>query len=211
MAKNIQQKAKATPADKLMITIIVVVILAVLGLAIFATYGKISANIEAKQIAEETEAISKGEMAPNVRYLATSVGMSEEEYLAQYGLELGKDLNETSTTEDMIPMMTVENYYKFVDTGAETPTDVDKLLSDWGAADLGITKDTVWSEAETKIPFVKFVGEESYNELLKQYANYGYDLSSITKEMTLKEANDALEKILSEEPAFTPVPTAEAE
>ena len=206
-------KEKATPMDKMMTLAVVIIILIVAGLAVFATYGKIAANVEEKAIAEETKKIQSGETEPTLRYLASQAGIPVDEYLEKYGLSLGGDISKTSTQTELTDMMTVENRYKFIDesNGAEEATDVEKLLTDWGAADYGVTKDTVWGEAQTKIPFKKYVGED-FEEMVEQYKNAGYDLSSITDEMSLKEATDKLEEIINAGPTLdvpTPLPEEE--
>lgn len=204
-------KEKATPMDKMMILCVVLIILIVAALGVFATYGKISASIEEKAVSEEATSIQNGEMEPTVRYLANQAGISIDEYLEQYGLSLGDGITKTSTQSEIASKMTVENRYKYIDeaNGSEEATDVEKLLTDWGAADLGITKDTVWSEAEAKIPFKKYVGED-YETMVEQYKNAGYDLSSITDEMSIKDANEKIEEIMNAGPTLatpTPAPT----
>ena len=93
-------KRPATPADKMINAVIVIVILAVLGLGAYAVYDKVSVNLE-------TKAIQEGTSEQTVRYAADKSGMSADEYLAQYGLgEAG--LNEKSTGSERIEKMTVE-------------------------------------------------------------------------------------------------------
>ena len=204
-------KEKATPMDKMMTLCVVIIILIVAALGVFATYGKISANIEEKAVSEEATSIQNGEQEPTVRYLANQAGISVDEYLKKYGLAIGDGITKTSTQSEIASKMTVENRYKYIDesNSAEEATDVEKLLTDWGAADLGITKDTVWEEAEAKIPFKKYVGED-YDTMVEQYTNAGYDLSSITDDMSIKDANEKIEEIMSAGPTLatpTPAPT----
>ena len=156
---------------------------------------------------------AKGMAHIGVLKVLEKAGIPVDEYLEKYGLSLGGDISKTSTQTELTDMMTVENRYKFIDesNGAEEATDVEKLLTDWGAADYGVTKDTVWGEAQTKIPFKKYVGED-FEEMVEQYKNAGYDLSSITDEMSLKEATDKLEEIINAGPTLdvpTPLPEEE--
>ena len=202
MAKNTPKKT-ATPFEKRLTAIIVLVIAAVLALAVFATYGRISENVEQAAIEAETNAIQSGQQAATIRYMAANAGMTAEEYAAQYGVELKDGLSATSEISDMIDRMTVENYYKFNDEGAEEPTDVDAQLTQWGAAELGITKDTLWSEVEEKVSISKYLGEEDFNNLIEQYSLFGYDMSTVTADMSIKDANDAIEEIIANGPTET--------
>lgn len=207
MAKNTPKKT-ATPFEKMLTTIIALVIIAVLGLAVYATYGRISENIAEQKLEDEAAAISRGEIPANIRYMASTMGMTPEEYVAQYGLELTDGLTEDSEINDMLERMTLENYFKYNDEGAEEPTDIDALLTQWGAEEIGITKDTLWSDVETKLTIGRYVGEESFDDFISQYAAYGYDLSTITADMSLKDANDAIGEIMNNGPTL-PVNTAD--
>ena len=203
MAKNTPKKAM-TPFEKMLTTITVLVVLAVLALAVFATYGKISQNVKQAAIDAETTAIQNGEQAATIRYMASNAGMSAADYVAQYGLELKDGLTETSTLDEMAEKMTLENYYKFSDETSGETTDVDALMAEWGADELGITKDTVWSEVQSKLPLIKFMGEEDFNNLISQYAAFGYDSSVITADMTMEQANEAVEEMIANGPVNTP-------
>ena len=205
MAKNTPKQTK-TPFEKMLTTIITLVILAILALAVYATYGRISENIAQQAIEDEAAAIARGEKAANIRYMASTAGMTPEEYVAQYGLELTDGLSEESEIDEMLNRMTLENYIKYNDEGAEEPTDMDALLAQWGAEELGITKDTTWGEVETKISIAQYVGENEFNNLISQYEAYGYDMSSVTADMSLKDANDAIEKIVMAGPVNSPKP-----
>ena len=199
MAKNTPKKAM-TQFEKTLTAVIVLVIAAILALAVFATYGRISENVKQAALEAETLAIQNGEQAATIRYMASTAGMTAEEYAAQYGVELKDGLSETSEINDMLDRMTLENYYKFNDEGAEEPTDIDELLTKWGAEELGITRETPWGEVETKVSIGKFVGEEEFEGIISQYESFGYDMSTVTADMSLKDANEAIEKIISNGP-----------
>ena len=203
MAKNTPQK-NMTPFEKTLTAIITLVILAVLALAVFATYGKVSENIAEQRLEDEAAAIARGEQSPNIRYMASNAGMTAEDYVAQYGLELTDGLTEESELNDMLKRMSLENYVKYNDEGAEEPTDLDALLTQWNAEELGITKDTPWGEVETKLSIGAYIGEEGFANLIEQYESYGFDMSSITADMPLKDANDAIEEIVNNGPVNPP-------
>ena len=211
MANNTPKKNK-TPFEKMLTAIIALVILAVLALAVVATYGVISENIAEQAIEDEMAAISRGERPANIRYMASNAGMTAEEYVAQYGLELTDGLTEDSEVNDMLERMTLENYIKYNNEGLEEPTDLDTLMEQWGAQDLGITKDTPWSEVETTLTFSQYIGgEDVFKELISQYEAYGYDMSTLKSDMLLKDANEAIEEIVSNGPVNSPAPDAGGE
>lgn len=205
MAKQTTKK-QSTPMDKMITAVTVVVIMAILGLAVFAGYGKISQNVGQNAIEKENLAIQNGEQEATVRYLASNSGMEIDAFLEQYGLKLGDGLKETSTESEMIRMLTVENYYKYSDAYSGETTDVEATLKDWNADEIGITKDTVWSEVQEKLTYIKFVGEEEFNAMIEQYSQYGYDLSEINAEMTIKELSEKMNELMSAGPSGTMAP-----
>ena len=209
MTKNTPKKVK-TPFEKMLTTITVLVVLAVLALAVFATYGKVSSNMKQAAIDAERTAIESGEQETTIRYMASNAGMSAEEYVAQYGLELKDGLSETSTLNEMAEKMTLENYYKFSDETSGETTDLDELLTKWGADELGITKETVWSDVQSKLPLIKYLGEEDFNNLIEQYAAFGFDSSVITADMTMEQANEAVEEMISNGPVESETEDGEA-
>ena len=189
-------KRPATPADKMINAVIVIVILAVLGLGAYAVYDKVSVNLE-------TKAIQEGTSEQTVRYAADMAGMSADEYLAQYGLgEAG--LNAKSTVSEMIEKMTVENYAKY------SEKEVDALLEEFGLTDKA-TKDMLWSEADLLIPTGIYMGGEEQFAQIKE----AYELDdSITAETPWGEAKDKVEEAqnayIEKMQNATPAPTAEA-
>ena len=111
---NGAEKKKATPADKavnaiivLMVNaIIVLIILVFVAVGIYATYGKISEGVTNKEI-------ESGKAEATVEYLANQAGQSVEDYLAQYGLTLGDTIKAKTTESEMLDNMTIENYAKY--------------------------------------------------------------------------------------------------
>ena len=199
MAKNTPKKVM-TPFEKMLTTILVIVVLAVLALAVCATYGKISDNVKQAKLEAETTAINNGEQEATVRYMASNAGMSAADYVAQYGLSLTDGLSEDSALSEMGDKMTLENYFKYSDENTGETTDVDAQLTEWGADGFGITKETTWGEVQSKLPLVNYLGEEEFNGLLEQYAAIGYDSSLITADMTIEQANEAVNEMIEKGP-----------
>ena len=127
---NGAEKKKATPADKAVNAIIVLIILVFVAVGVYATYGKISEGVTNKEI-------ESGKAEATVEYLANQAGQSVEDYLAQYGLTLGDTIKAKTTESEMLDNMTIENYAKY--NGQEA----DSFLQ--GMSD-SVTKDTVWKD-----------------------------------------------------------------
>lgn len=168
-------KRPATPADKMINAVMIIVVLAILGLGAYAVYSKLSVSIE-------TKAIEAGTSEQTVRYAANLAGMTSEEYLAQYGLS-DAGLDEKSTASEMVEKMTVENYAKF--NGQE----IDAFLEELGLTDKA-TPDMMWTEAELLIPTGIYMGGEEQFKQIKEV----YELDdSITAETPWGEAKDKVE------------------
>lgn len=180
MAKNSRKSA-----DTAINVVIAVVLIAVIGLAGYAIYDKMSANLNEK-------AIASGEKEATVEYLAEQASMSVEDYLAQYGLS---GISKKATQTEMTDAMTVDNYITYSGTTAEdlkTQYNFDEAPAGdaiWGdirkaltvknmvgdeesfkqfkevyQLDESITMDTLWTDAEAKI-------EESIKKMQEEAAN----------------------------------------
>lgn len=187
----------ASPADKMFNAIVVIIIAVVLGLGVYAVYGRLSANLENK-------AIESGQAEQTVKYAANQAGMSVDEYLDQYGLKDSPDVNEKTTLSEMTNHMTVESFAKY--NGQE----LDAFLDEYGLKDK-VSADTMWPDAEKLIPTGTYVGGNDQFDAMKE----AYELDdSITAETPWGEAKDKIEeaaKAYQEKMAnATPAPTAEA-
>lgn len=192
-------RKSTTGADKMMTLIIVVVIIAILGLGIYATYGKIAKNIYNNKIAN-------GEIAETVEYAAEEAGMTVEDYLAQYGLENSSEVSGDTPVDDLYGYMTFENYMTMANEGNEEELDLDALMEDWGLTDK-VTKDTQWKDVEPLIPIGSYLGEE----LVEQYKEtYGLG-DEITSETTYGEFQEIIEAKAEELAAATQAPETETE
>lgn len=185
---------KSTPADKMFMAVMVIIIAAVLGVGGYAVYGKISKNLETKAIEENGE-------AKTVRYLADQAGMTVDEYLAEYGLT-DAGLDEKTTESDMVSKMTLENLAKY------EGSDLDTFIEENGLPTDKVDGNTTWEEAKDLIPLDTYFGGQ-FEEVK---AAYELD-DSITGDMTWGETKDI---ILAAQDAYiekmqnaTPAPEAE--
>ncbi len=143
----------ASSSDKLVTFVIVVVIIAVLGLGVYATKDKISQNIVNNKI-------ESGEMAEPVWHAAEAAGMSIEDYLADYKLTVSDEVNGDTPVNDLYGYMTLENYLTMANEGNEEPVDVNSVIEEWGLTDK-VTKDTQWKEVEQVMPIgARFTAEQ---------------------------------------------------
>lgn len=192
------EKKKASPADKMVNIIIGLVIIAFIAAGGYATYGKIAEGIE-------TKAIESGEKEATVSYLAKQAGMTVEDYLAQYGLTVGDTVNEKSTQTEMEDNMTVENYLSY--TG--DTQDVDELISGMGLEGKA-TKDTLWKDFLPMAPAVSVIGgEEAFNQA-KEQLGLG---DEVTTDITWGDFQKLMEEKQNEAAEATEAPaeaTAEA-
>lgn len=133
-----------------------VIVIAVLAVGVYATYGKLSGNIKEK-------AIQNGTAEATVEYLANQSGMSVDDYLAQYGLSVGDTVNKNTTESEMTDNMTIENYLKY--SGRDQTAD--ELIAEAGLQEQ-VTKDTLWKDYMAIVPVSSVLGEETFNQLKEQ-------------------------------------------
>ena len=150
------EKKKSTKSDKMLNLILSVIVIAVLAVGVYATYGKLSENIKDK-------AIQEGTAEATVEYLAKQSGMSVDDYLAQYGLSIGDTITKNTTESEMIDNMTIENYLQY-NGGSQT---ADEVIEEAGLQDQ-VTKDTLWKDFMAMVPVSSVIGEDSFNQLKEQ-------------------------------------------
>lgn len=189
MAKNSRGSA-----DTMVNVVIAVVLIAVIGLAGYAIYDKMSANVNQK-------AIESGEKEATVEYLAEQSSMSIEDYLAQYGLS---GVSKKATQTEMTDLMTVDNYITFTGTTAED-------LKTQYNLDEAPAGDAIWGDVRKALTVKNMVGDE---ESFKQFKEiYKLD-DSITMDTLWVDAEPIIEesvKKMQEEAAkATQAPATEA-
>lgn len=182
-------------ADRMVNAVIAVILIAVIALAGYAIYDKMSAKI-AKQ------AIENGEQEATVEYLAEAQNMSVEDYLAMYGLS---GISKKATEEEMTDQMTVDNYVKYASTTIEDLTTQYHL-------DEAPAGDSNWGELRKSFTVKNIVGETE-DELNQFKEIYGLD-DSVTLDTPWSEAEVKIEESIArmqEEMAnATAAPSAEA-
>ena len=180
---NGAEKKKATPADKAVNAIIVLIILVFVAVGVYATYGKISEGVTNKEI-------ESGKAEATVEYLANQAGQSVEDYLAQYGLTLGDTIKAKTTESEMLDNMTIENYAKY--NGQEA----DSFLQ--GMSD-SVTKDTVW----------KVIDADALAQVKKQYQIGDDEISDSTTYEEFQKVLYQKAAAASQAAQATDAPTAE--
>ena len=182
-------KKKSTSMDKLINVIIAVIIVAFVAVGAYAVYSKISSGITERKI-------ENGEAEATVGYLAKQQDMTVEDYLAQYGLTLGSDIDENTTQSDMLDSMTLEKYAEYSGQNA------DDIITKAGLSEQ-VTKDTLWGEVRVLMPVSSYYDEEQLNQIKQIYG--------IGDEVTLDTKYEDFEKIIEEKQAQMAEATAEPE
>lgn len=187
----------SSSSDKMITLIIVVVIIAVLGIGIYATYGKIANNITENKIAS-------GEIPETVSHAANAAGMSVEDYLADFSLTVTDEVNGDTPVSDLYGYMSLENYMTMANEGNEEPVDLDAIIEEWGLTGK-VTKDTQWKDVELLMPLKAQFSDEQINQY-KQAYNLG---DEVTGETTYGDFQKMLEEKAKEAATATAAPAAE--
>lgn len=126
-------KKKRNPMDIVFNIIIVLLIIAVLGVGSWAIYSKYS-QMPKDTITETTE-----QAVPTLAQYATSLGLSVEEFIADFGLTGVEGITAETDMNEAMKHMTVANYAKISQTDAKT-------ILDTLGSDKGYTEETLMSE-----------------------------------------------------------------
>ena len=189
MAKNSRKSA-----DSAINAVITIVLAAVIGLAGYAIYDKMSANLNEK-------AIASGEKEATVEYLAEQASMSVEDYLAQYGLS---GISKKATQTEMTDEMTVDNYITYSGTTAED-------LKTQYNLDEAPAGDAVWGDIRKALTVKNMVGDE---ESFKQFKEVYQLDDSITMDTLWTDAEakieESIQKMQEEAANATEAPATEA-
>lgn len=174
------EKKKATKSDKILNLIMCVVIIVILAIGIYATYGKLSVSLKDK-------AVESGQAEATVEYLARKADLEVEDYLAQYGLELSDTISKNTTETEMMDNMTLENYLKY-NGGEQT---AEEVLEGTKLTDKA-TKDTLWKDVLPMMPAISIIGnEETFNQVKAQYGIENDDITWGELEAIMKEKAEA--------------------
>jgi len=127
--KNYQTKKKTSPADKMVNAVITVVIIAVLGLAVWAVSPKFKAKFDEIKAAEEA---SKPD---TIQKRADQKGISVEQFIADYGIT-GENVTGETMMSEVMAQMTVENAAKLEEQSVEEFLEASGLPADKVTGDM---------------------------------------------------------------------------
>lgn len=148
------------------------VIAAVAALGIYATKDKIAPIFNQADSQTET-----GSQSQTIAEYAESIDTTVDELLAKCGMtELG--LSGDSDISEMQAQFTIDSYAKFTDKTA------DELKAENGLE--GLSNDTNWSEASTKIPMGKIAEQSGMS--FKDFAAQNGLPEGITEKTTYEDA-----------------------
>lgn len=152
---------------------LVLVIIAVLALGTFAVVR----NYEPKVEAPQTQTVAQ---------YAESVGMTADEFLAEYGLSGVENVTADTDINTASGEMTVENYAKY------TSVTVDQLKEDYSLGE-AVTNEMTWRDATGYIPVSKAaeMSGMTYEQLLEMY---NLTEEQLPRDMTQSEAAPILQQ-----------------
>lgn len=197
---------KGNKSNALITLIITVVIIAVLGLGVYATYSKLSKNIIDNKIAS-------GEMEETVSHAAEAAGMSVEDYLADYGLTVTDEVNGKTPVNDLYGYMTLENYMNMNNANTSEdpsatpePVDINAMIEEWGLTGQ-VTKDSLWKDVENLMPLKARFGEEQLAQYKEAY-NLG---DEVTGDTSYGDFQKIIEEKIAQMTSATAAPEGEAQ
>ena len=181
MAKNTNAHHQGS-ADVKTNIIIGIIIAAVLALAVYAVYGKLSEKYL-------TKAIEAGEKEATVGYLAEKSGKTIDEYLEQYGLS---GLSKKTTEQDMLKQMTMENYASYAGTT------LDELKTNY-ALDSAIDANMTYGDFEKTLKVKNIFGgnEDTFKQVKETYGlddSITMDSAWTDVEPILKQKQEEMQK-----------------
>lgn len=142
--------------DMALNAVITVIIVAVLGLGVWAVVPKVRENLANN--ANNTA----GTETVTVAQLAETAGKSVDEYLAEYGLA-GTDITGETDYQTALSAMTLENFAKANGTTA------DDIKSEYKLPE-SVTNETPWSEAMLEMPAgMAMGGDEQFAQAKEAY------------------------------------------
>lgn len=200
--KNYQPKKRVSAADKVTNAIMAVVIVAVLGLAVWAVAPKFQAKIE------ETKAAEEASKPDTIQKRADEKGVSVEDFIAEYGIT-GEDINGETLISQVAAQMTVENYAKL------EGTTVEEFISSNGLPADKVTGDMTVEAANALIPIKTVIASSGMDfDTFKSTYGLGDDITEDTPWVDVEEtvyaamqaqqeAAAAAEEAVSEENADT--------
>jgi len=191
-----ERNAKKPTGEKVFISIIVVVALAIAGLGGYGIYEKVKQNkAEEEAWNQMMQQMQQEQSAPTtVETIAAAEGLSAEEFLKKIGLE-DSGLTGQSTEQELQEKVTIENYALLKNMTVE---DFKKMF---GIEHLD--NSMLWTEAQMKVPMGK-VAEVEYQIPFDQFALEQGLPEEITAETTFEEAVAIMEAQASSEATETP-------
>ena len=125
------------------------------------------------------KAMRNGEQEPNVAFLAKEQNMSVEDFLAQYGLEVGDAVNADTLASEMVQNMTIGNYNNYV--GEQSAIDVSQFSD-------AVTEDTLYKDF-VAMPAKTALGDEAFASAKE---TYGLADDAVTDETSLQDVEQAI-------------------
>lgn len=127
-------------SDRMLMTVMVIIVIAVLALGIFAVSGKVSKNVKSNRVNSADRRV--GDMADQS-------GMELNDYLEEYGLTADSGITAKSTPQEMAEKLNLENYSQFYYGIELTDDEFASFKKDQEVAD-DVQKDTEDADVKAK-------------------------------------------------------------
>lgn len=182
--------------DKLTVitnTVGVLLIVAVLALGIWAVADKLSKSAGSASQQDEEQQVSVSTVANR----AEELGMTAEDFLAEYGLADNESVTADTGIQTAETMMSLENYAKYIGIT------YDEFLNTYGIAGVDeVTPETALGDAMEYMTVANYAGLMGIttDDVRDQCAAYGLDIE-VTDEMTMGVLSEQMQAKLLEQQA----------
>lgn len=201
MDKKNKHAGKGDTINMMLNVIIVIVILAVLGLAVWAVAPKVMQNWQERAQTQQEDASQDSaqtqQQTVTVAQKAESEGITVDEYKAKYGL--GETVTGDTSFDEALYSMNLANF------AAAQGLTVENVREQYSLPD-SVADDTAWSEALMSAPAKAVVGGDEGFEQLKQQ----YGLTDVADDITWGDLMPKLqEKIAAQQAAASAEPSSD--
>lgn len=182
--KSEKAEIKKSPKKTLETAVCVVVIAAVAGLGVYASWDKVKAGIASNTSSQQTQTAdnTSSQQTQTVADIASGKETTADELLKKCGLE-SSGLTGESDASEFYAKLTIDGFAKFDDKTS------DELKKEYGIESL--SDDTLWQDAQMKVPMSKIA--EQNGQSFEDFAKQNNLPSEITEATTYEDAIKALQ------------------
>lgn len=183
------RRYSSNPSGNMINIVMAIIIIAVLGLGVFAVWDKVSDGIRQNQINNGGEY--------TVAEIADQQGMEVSDFLTYYGVSEEDGITEKSGITEMGDKLTLENYIK-LNFGSFTEDDFNAFKAEQGLGD-DITKDT--KDSDVKTQYASYLYQKQVEASATESADSSADVTTETDTATDADAAVSTEAAAATEAA----------